>query len=165
MAGGRRRKYGTVRQSCGRLAPEHCTGRAPVQVLIWRVGCVICRSGKIRIAAPGAECEACYQRRRARSTHRTRLRRGAAGQSTGRLIADLAQAADRMRTLYRKWEAKGPDPLPAAITLLEQLRAALDSVAVLDTELNRRYLAAPAPALPARHPGRRPRSATDCSPP
>ncbi|MET8537957.1 hypothetical protein ABZV67_41100 [Streptomyces sp. NPDC005065] len=149
MAGGRRRKYGTVRQSGGRLAPEHRTGGAPVQVLIWRVGCVICGSGKTRIAAQGAECEACYQRRRARSAHRTRLRRGAAGQPTGRLIADRAQAADRMRTLYRKWEALGPDPLPAAITLLERLRAALDSVAVLDTELNRRYLA-----------GTRPRSAS-----
>ncbi|MEU2134736.1 hypothetical protein [Streptomyces sp. NPDC018352] len=107
--------------------------------MIWRVGCLICRSGQIQIAAPGAECDACYQRLCARSTHRTQLRQGAAGQPAGRLIAD--RAADRMRTLYSQWEAKGPDPLPAAITLLERLRAALDSVAVLDTELNRRYLA------------------------
>lgn len=145
MAGGRRRKYGAVRQSGGRLDPEHRTGRAPVEVLISRLGCVICGSGKIRIAGSGAECEACYQRRRARNARRTRLRRDAAGQPTGRLIADRAQASDRMRTLHRKWEAKGPDPLPAAITLLERLRAALDSVAVLDTELNRRYLAGTRP--------------------
>ncbi|MER7000517.1 hypothetical protein [Streptomyces sp. NPDC000410] len=109
-------------------------------MLISRVGCVICGSGKIRIAASGAECEACYQRRRARNARRTRLRRNAVGQPTGRLIADRYRAADRMRTLHRTWEAKGPDPLPAAITLLERLRAALDSVAVLDTELGRRYL-------------------------
>lgn len=50
-----------------------------------------------------------------------------------------------MRTLHRKWEAKGPDPLPAAIIVLERLRAALASVAVLDAELNRRYLAGTRP--------------------
>ncbi|MEV4334191.1 hypothetical protein AB0K02_27300 [Streptomyces sp. NPDC049597] len=50
-----------------------------------------------------------------------------------------------MRTVHRTWEAKGPDPLPAAIIVLERLRAALDSVAVLDTELNRRYLAGTRP--------------------
>ncbi|MER7001133.1 hypothetical protein [Streptomyces sp. NPDC000410] len=114
-------------------------------MLISRVGCVFCGSGKIRIAASGGECEACYQRRRARSARRTRLRRNAAGQPTGRLIADRDRAADRMRTLHREWEAKGPAPLPAAITLLERLRAALDSVAVLDTELGRRYLAGTRP--------------------
>ncbi|MGW7465324.1 hypothetical protein ACWGJT_11560 [Streptomyces xantholiticus] len=50
-----------------------------------------------------------------------------------------------MRTLHRKWETKGPDPPPAAITLLERLKAALDSVAVLDAELGRRYLAGTRP--------------------
>ncbi|MFI6063025.1 hypothetical protein [Streptomyces sp. NPDC051286] len=148
-----------VRQSGGRLDPEHRTGRAPVQVLISRVGCVICGSGRIPVAGSGAECEAYYRRRRARSPRRTWLRRDAASQPAGRLIADRAQAADRMRTLYRKWEAKGPDPLPGAISLLEPLRAALDSVAALETKLARRSRRNPAT------PGRRSPAGGGCLPP
>ncbi|MEV4998541.1 hypothetical protein [Streptomyces niveus] len=46
-----------------------------------------------------------------------------------------------MLALYHRWEALGPDPLPAAISLLDRLRRELDAVSVFDTELNRRYLA------------------------
>ncbi|MFE6133880.1 hypothetical protein ACFQ6Q_37330, partial [Streptomyces sp. NPDC056437] len=48
---------------------------------------------------------------------------------------------NRLLVLHHRWEALGPDPLPAAINPLNRLRTELDAVAVLDTELNRRYLA------------------------
>ncbi|MFD7445030.1 hypothetical protein [Streptomyces sp. NPDC059909] len=69
----------------------------------------------------------------------------ALGQPTGRLIADRVQASDRMRALHRTWETLGPDPLPAALILLERLRAA-PTRRPLDTELNRRN-----PYAPFRH--------------
>ncbi len=134
VAGGRRRKFGAVRQVGGRIDPEHRRGQS-TRVVISHIRCEMCDSARLRVGPKKAECEACRQRAERRKTRRAGLRQSLARVTTFDLIRRRSAAVEQMLRRAEQWELLGTHPLPHGLESLERLRAALDHVAVIDARL------------------------------